>query len=241
MLGAAALVVLITSAGAVAGGKGGAGGKISYPRIAILTNSKIGHWATVVRKAVVHTHPNNHSKTMTVLSNVTGDGTQNLVLILSEEDFSAFHIWYKVRLPILPNNSVGWVPASALGTVTLVTTHLYVNRETETATLKKNGKTIFTTRVGVGEPFWPTPAGQFYIRDKLTNFNNPFYGPIAFGTSARSAVLTEWPDGGFVGVHGTNEPQLIPGHPSHGCIRLVNASILHLAKLMQIGSPLTVS
>ena len=62
--------------------------------------------------------------------------------------------------------------------------------------------------------------GQFYIRDKLTNFNNPFYGPIAFGTSARSAVLTDWPGGGFVGVHGTNEPDLIPGYISHGCIRL---------------------
>jgi hypothetical protein len=26
----------------------------------------------------------------------------------------------------------------------------------------------------------------------------------AFGTSARSVVLTDWPDGGFIGIHGTN-------------------------------------
>ena len=123
-------------------------------------------------------------------------------------------------------------------------THIYVDRETQTLVLKKDGKTIFTTRVGVGKtaPGWgPTPAGQYYVRDKLANFHNPFYGPIAFGTSARSAVLTEWPGGGFVGIHGTNEPGIIPGYISHGCIRLVNSAILKLAKLMTVGTPLTVT
>ena len=93
----------------------------------------------------------------------------------------------------------------------------------------------------MGKPYWPTPPGQFYIRDKLTNFNNPFYGPIAFGTSARSAVLTDWPGGGFVGVHGTNEPQLIPGRISHGCIRMPNAAIVKLSHLMTVGTPLTIT
>jgi len=81
----------------------------------------------------------------------------------------------------------------------------------------------------------------FYIRDKLTDFGDPFYGPVAFGTSARSSVLTDWPDGGFIGVHGTDEPQLLPGHVSHGCIRMPNSSILILARLMPVGTPLTVT
>ena len=54
-------------------------------------------------------------------------------------------------------------------------------------------------------------------------------------------MLTDWPGGGYVGVHGTNEPGLIPGHISHGCIRLHNAAILRLAQLMPVGTPLTVS
>jgi lipoprotein-anchoring transpeptidase ErfK/SrfK len=166
------------------------------------------------------------------------------VLILSEDDVSPSRVWYKVRLSILPNNSTGWVPRSALGNIYVVHTHLYVNREAQTLVLEKDGKTIFKTRVGVGKaaPGWgPTPAGQFYIRDKLTNFNDPFYGPLAFGTSARSAVLTDWPGGGFIGVHGTNTPGLIPGYVSHGCIRLVNSAILKLARLMKVGTPLTVT
>ncbi len=218
--------------------------KQSFPHLATLTNAKIGHWAPVVRSVGAHFKPSASSYVVTKLPLATSDGTQNVVLILSEDDLSPSQVWYKVRLPILPNNSTGWVQKSALGNVYLVHTHIYVNRETQRLTLKRDGKTIFTTRVGVGKtaPGWgPTPAGQYYVRDKLTDFNNPFYGPIAFGTSARSAVLTEWPGGGFIGIHGTNEPGLIPGYISHGCIRLVNSAILKLAKLITVGSPLTVT
>ena len=158
-----------------------------------------------------HAEPNAHSKVITTLNTVTGDGTQNLVLILDGVDLSSSTTWYHVRPAILPNNSTGWVPRSALGTLYTVNTHLYINRETETAVLTKDGKPIFTTRVGVGRPYWPTPRGQFYVRDKLTDFHNAFYGPLASGTSARSATLTDWPGGGFIGIHGTNEPSLVPG------------------------------
>jgi lipoprotein-anchoring transpeptidase ErfK/SrfK len=63
---------------------------------------------------------------------------------------------------------------------------------------------------------------------------------VAFGTTARSAVLTDWPDGGFVGIHGTSEPQLVPGRVSHGCIRLRNEDILRLVGLMPVGTPVTI-
>jgi lipoprotein-anchoring transpeptidase ErfK/SrfK len=74
----------------------------------------------------------------------------------------------------------------------------------------------------------------------LTRYASPFYGPIAFGTSAQSRTLTDWPAGGFVGIHGTNEPGLIPGRPSHGCIRLRNPDIVRLARLLPIGTPLEI-
>jgi lipoprotein-anchoring transpeptidase ErfK/SrfK len=216
--------------------------KVHYPVRYTLTDDKIGHWAVVLKAGVAaHREPNGSSPVVTKLSVVTSDGTQNLVLILAGQDVDAKRTWYKVRLPILPNNSTGWVPRSALGNLYTVHTHLYVDRKTFTATLKRSGRTIFKTRIGVGRTYWPTPAGQFYIRDKLSGFDNPIYGPVAFGTSARSAVLTDWPGGGFVGVHGTNEPHILPGAVSHGCIRMLNESIVKLAKLMQVGTPLTVT
>jgi hypothetical protein len=48
------------------------------------------------------------------------------------------------------------------------------------------------------------------------------------------------PVGGVIGIHGTNEPSLIPGRPSHGCVRVRNAAIEHLWRLMPIGTPVLI-
>lgn len=213
----------------------------SYPKIYTLGNDKVAQWAVVLRNTVARKAASASSAEVGSLTTMTGDGTNNIVLVIGATEVSPSETWYLVRLPILPNNSVGYVRASDLSALHTVFTHLYVNRSTMTATLMRNGVEVFSTRVGVGRRYWPTPAGQFYIRDELTDFHDPFYGPIAFGTSARSAVLTDWPDGGFVGVHGTNTPQIIPGRISHGCIRMNNAAIVRLAQLMPVGTPLTVS
>jgi lipoprotein-anchoring transpeptidase ErfK/SrfK len=53
-------------------------------------------------------------------------------------------------------------------------------------------------------------------------------------------VLTDWPGGGFIGIHGTDRPALIPGRISHGCIRMRNADILALARRMPVGTPVTI-
>jgi lipoprotein-anchoring transpeptidase ErfK/SrfK len=145
-----------------------------------------------------------------------------------------------VRLPILPNNTTGWVPRSALGGYRFVRTHLVVDLHSLEATLYRGRRVVFHAPVGVGAGTTSTPVGAFYIRDRLTRYASPFYGPIAFGTSARSPVLTDWPAGGYIGIHGTNHPELIPGKISHGCIRLRNADIRRLARLMTVGTPVTI-
>jgi len=214
---------------------------IHYPLTQKLATDKVAHWAQVLKRAVVRAQPRASARAVTKLDTMTTDGTHNIVLVLSQAQTSATQLWYRVRLPILPNNSTGWVQESDIGALFQVNTHLYVDRAHFRATLKRNGKTIFTSIVGVGRSIWPTPRGEFYIRDKLTSFNDIFYGPIAFGTSARSATLTDWPGGGFVGVHGTNQPEILPGRVSHGCIRMPNASIMKLARLMPVGTPLTIT
>ena len=212
-----------------------------FPRRFGLTNDRIARWAAVLKPAIVRSAPRGSARAVTRLETMTSDKTQNVVLVLGGTDVTKNKTWYRVRLPILPNNSTGWVPRSAIGDLYTVRTHLYVNLRTLTATLKRNGVTVFKTIVGLGQSAWPTPRGHFYIRDKLTNFDNPVYGPIAFGTSARSPVLTDWPGGGFVGVHGTNQPSILPGYVSHGCIRMPNEAILKLARLMPVGTPLTIT
>jgi hypothetical protein len=217
------------------------GTAVSRPRSYVLTNAKIARWAVVLKPARAFSRPSAAARVVTTLPAMTSDGTQNIVLVLGAVAVGEHQLWYRVRLAILPNNSIGWVPRSALGTLYSVNTHLYVDLATMTAVLKRKGIPVFTTLIGVGRQRSPTPRGQFYIRDKLEDFHDAFYGPVAFGTSARSAVLTGWINGGFIGVHGTDEPEILPGRVSHGCVRMPNKSILTLARLMPVGTPVTIT
>jgi L,D-transpeptidase catalytic domain len=194
-------------------------------------------WATVPSPVTALRTPG--GTRVATLAASTPEGTTNLVLVLGSVRRRGVE-WVHVRLPVLPNGTTGWVRRSALGGYHFVTTHLVVDLGRLRATLWRGGRVVFSAPVGVGQPQYPTPRGQFYIRDELTGYASSFYGPVAFGTSARSAVLTEWPDGGFVGIHGTDEPGLIPGRVSHGCIRMRNQDILRLARLMTAGTPLTI-
>jgi hypothetical protein len=210
----------------------------SYRRLSGV--GELSRWSYVARPTLVRAAPRRSSSAIARLGRYTPEFYPNLVLAL-EQQTDRNGTWVRIRLPILPNNRTGWVKRGALGRFHAVWTHLIVNRSTTTATLYRNGRPIFRTPGGVGQRQWPTPRGEFYIRERLTGFHNAAYGPLAFGTSARSSVLTDWPGGGFIGIHGTNAPGLIPGHISHGCIRLRNAAILRLARLMPVGTPLTVS
>jgi lipoprotein-anchoring transpeptidase ErfK/SrfK len=54
-------------------------------------------------------------------------------------------------------------------------------------------------------------------------------------------VLSDWPRGGVIGIHGTDQPQLIPGRVSHGCVRLINAAVTRLYPLVPVGTPITIN
>lgn len=200
----------------------------------------VSRWASVLREVPARTAPAEESRVVASLARTTAEGTTNIVLVLDRDEDAAGRLWIRVRVPALPNGQTGWVPRTALGGYGLVRTRLVVDRRRLTATLFRGGRKVFEAPVGIGREAWPTPPGDFYIRNKLKSYDDPFYGPLAFGTSARSAVLTDWPAGGFVGIHGTNQPELVPGRISHGCIRLKNPDILRLGRLMPVGTPLTV-
>jgi lipoprotein-anchoring transpeptidase ErfK/SrfK len=207
---------------------------------AIASPGQASRYAAVLRPVAARAAPRTTAPIVARLSTRTPEGTSNLVLVLANAAAGG-GLWAKVRLPVLPSDTTGWVPRQALGGYRVVQTRLVVDRRSLTATLFRNGKPVFRAAVGIGRPQWPTPRGEFYIRNRLREFKNSFYGPLAFGTSARSTVLTDWPAGGFVGIHGTDRPELLPGQVSHGCIRMRNEDILQLGRLMPVGTPLTIT
>ena len=199
----------------------------------------VSRWTVVRRPTAAHAAPSASSVVVARLGVSAPEGTPNLLAVLRARTAGGA-LWVKVRLPVLPNGTEGWVSRRSLGSYQVVKTQLVVDRRHLRATLYQNGKSVFTAPVGVGTAVAPTPAGDFTIRSKLTRYASPFYGPVAFGTTARSAVLTDWPDGGFIGLHGTNQPGLIPGRISHGCIRMRNEDIVRLSRLMPVGTPLAI-
>jgi lipoprotein-anchoring transpeptidase ErfK/SrfK len=200
----------------------------------------LSRWAPVRVAATARRNPDPRSAAVARVASATPEGTTNIVLVLGRRTDRAGRLWVKASLATLPNGRAGWLPRWALGGYGTVQTRLVVDLRRLTATLLRRGRPVFRARIGVGRPEWPTPRGEFYVRNRLTRFAGPTYGPLAFGTSARSAHLTDWPDGGFIGIHGTDQPQLIPGRVSHGCIRMRNADIVALGRLMPIGTPLTI-
>jgi hypothetical protein len=197
------------------------------------------NWAYTNLPEKVRSQPGGKGRVIGKLHFNTEDGPPEIYLALQQYTDTKGNQWVKTQLPGRPNGREGWVPREALGEFHLIHVELVVDRRTLRATLYKNGKKIFQAPVGVGKASTPTPGGEFWIREKLKGFG-PVYGPLAFGTGAYSAKLTDWPGGGVIGVHGTNEPNLVPGRPSHGCIRMHNKDILHLARLMKPGTPLLI-
>ena len=208
--------------------------------VALRMSASVAYWASVGRAVSARAAPSDRARIVGPVASTTPEGTTNIVLVLGRARDRDGRLWVRVRLAVLPNSRTGWVPRQALGVYGVVHTHLTIDLERLVATLLRDGRTIFQAPIGVGTPQWPTPKGDFYIRDKLTRYRSAFYGPLAFGTSARSSVLTDWPGGGFVGIHGTDAPDLLPGRISHGCIRLRNQDILELGRLMPVGTPVTV-
>jgi lipoprotein-anchoring transpeptidase ErfK/SrfK len=201
----------------------------------------VSRYAPVRRDATARSRADAASASVARIGTRTPEGTTNIVQVLGRRQDADGRLWVKVAPATLPNGRTGWVRREVLGGYGSVDTHLVVDLSRLTATLYERGRAVFRAPVGVGQAQWPTPRGRFYVRNRLTRYAGRTYGPIAFGTSARSEHLTDWPGGGFIGIHGTDEPGLIPGRISHGCVRMRNRDILALARLMPIGTPLTIT
>jgi lipoprotein-anchoring transpeptidase ErfK/SrfK len=200
----------------------------------------ITRWAHPYNEARIFSRPAKRSKAAGRLRLMTEDGFPEVYIVLSKTTDARGVEWVRVRIPARPNGRTGWVRRAALSSYRTVHTKLLIDRRRLRATLFKAGRKVFSARVGVGKGSTPTPRGHFWIREKFHVRNSPVYGTRAIGTSAYAPTLADWFNGGVIGLHGTNQPYLIPGRPSHGCIRFKNADIERLYKLVGLGTPIEI-
>jgi lipoprotein-anchoring transpeptidase ErfK/SrfK len=192
-------------------------------------------WAYVETRAKVRSAPATTAGRVGTLGVKTFLGSPSTVVVLGRQGR-----WSEIRYNGIGPHT-GWVPTRVLSELELVRTRLVIDRERFKLVLYDRGQRVMSMPVGVGAQGSPTPAGQYYVREKvIPSDSGGIYGPVAYGLSAHSSHRTDWPGGGQVGVHGTNEPGLIPGRISNGCVRLRNRSIRMLARRLPVGTPVTI-
>lgn len=207
-------------------------------RVVLSDERTVTRWAHAADTAAIRRAPGTTAKVVGHLRFTTEDAQPEVYLVLDAVLGATGVVWVHLRVPARPNGQTGWVPADRLSALYVVRTQLVIDRGARTATLYRAGHEVWRSRVGVGAPQTPTPRGRFYVREVLRG-DGRAYGPWAFGTSAYSR-LSDWPRGGVVGLHGTDRPQLIPGAPSHGCVRIPNDRVRALKRLMRVGTPVRI-
>ena len=190
------------------------------------------YWSYVDRSAAVRETPAPRARRLGGVRVQTWYGLPEVVVRLREHG-----PWTKVRYAGL-GRRVGWVPTSALGPRRFTRTWVVIDRRRMRLRGYRGKRRVLTARVGIGARGSPTPGGRFFIRERLIPADKGgIYGVLALGLSAYSKYRTDWPGGGQVGIHGTNQPRLIPGRISNGCIRLRNRNIRRLDRLVVSGTP----
>jgi lipoprotein-anchoring transpeptidase ErfK/SrfK len=170
---------------------------------------------------------------------VNANGYPQLVLVDAVRDVAGA-TWYHVLVAVRPNGSGGWIREGSLAFYQ-TTSRIDIDLKTRRLSVYVSGELKATFRVGVGQAQYPTPLGHYFINQKLlpSSPGGP-YGVLALGISAFQPKLANWPQGGPVAIHGTNQPALVGQPVSHGCLRMRNEDILRVSELVPSGSPVTI-
>jgi lipoprotein-anchoring transpeptidase ErfK/SrfK len=192
----------------------------------------------VQNAVVVRAAPSKHARAIRTLHEFRTDFRLQIVLALRQAKGPHGGRWVELSLPGRPNGGRGWVPKSAVE-LHRVQRRIVILRGARQLQVRRvpDGRILLRAPIAVGKPGAETPLGRDYYVDARFVPNNPFLGSYALETSAYSR-LSEWPGGGVVGIHGTDEPQLIGQAVSHGCIRMFNSDIDRLQRLAPLGTPI---
>ena len=161
------------------------------------------------------------------------------MLVTGERTDDAGIDWVRILLPIRPNEAAAWVHASDVD-LKPVRDKIVIDLSQRSLQHLHNSKLVDRFEVGIGQPQWPTATGTFYIWAHVPQASptGP-YGVFALGLSGFSDVLTDWPGGGRMAIHGTpyasNKGQMV----SHGCIRVFNPDMRKLRRV-PLGTPVII-
>lgn len=147
--------------------------------------------------------------------------------------------WLRVRLPVRPNGSTGWVRGRDVR-FRRVLDRIVVDLSAHRLWRYQGDQLAQLFRVGVGSSEFPTTPGRFFVWARVT-FDPPSsaYGPLALGLSGFSEVITDWVGGGRMAIHGTSNPADRGRDVSHGCVRVYDPQLRQLRDV-PLGTPVLI-
>jgi lipoprotein-anchoring transpeptidase ErfK/SrfK len=151
--------------------------------------------------------------------------------------------WVRVQLPRRPNGSSAWVPASAVQLAKL-RTRLRIRLASRTVEVVRDGVVTQRFLAAVGTGGTPTPVGLFAVQDPVTSSasQRSYLGPYIVTLTAYSPTLRSFMGGpGLIALHGTSAPRLLGQAVSHGCVRVANASVARLWRIVRPGMPVEIT
>jgi lipoprotein-anchoring transpeptidase ErfK/SrfK len=202
-------------------------------------------WVATAAVADVAVYPTPAAPEPTMhLTSPTADGDPLVLLVAgTAKDVEKDDAWLPVHLPVRPNGSQGWVRAADV-TVSTNDYRILIDLDDRKLTLTHEGEVVFKTAIGVGKDNTPTPGGIYYIDELIQPTEaDGLYGPFAYGLSgfSDSPEAANFRGGdGALGIHGTNDPASIGKRTSHGCIRVPNDVISHMATILPLGTPVEI-
>jgi hypothetical protein len=148
--------------------------------------------------------------------------------------------WYHVLLPLRPNGSAAWVRESDVD-LRRIDQRIEIDLSDRTLRYYVHDQLRKYLKVGVGTDATPTGMGTIYVWVKI-HYASPYqpYGIAALGLSGFSPVLSEWPGGGRMAIHGTSSPSDLGNAVSHGCVRVLNDDLKSLLDV-PLGTPVEIT
>jgi lipoprotein-anchoring transpeptidase ErfK/SrfK len=231
------LALLAAAIAIVAAAASAHSGRAATRSAKVVVETKFPAAGTLTRNAViVRREPADAAPKIKKMTYFRSDYRVQEILAVASTTAANGTPWYRISVPMRPNGTYGWIPAKDVALKPTVA-QIVVDISSRTIDVYRNDKHVWHGRVAVGAPGMETPLGHYYVAATFVPYQDPFLGVYALETSAYSK-LTEWPGGGVVGIHGTDEPWLLGKAVSHGCVRVSNTTASHLKRLTPVGTPI---
>jgi L,D-transpeptidase-like protein len=160
-------------------------------------------------------------------------------MLIEGAKFAAGEAWYEVFLPLRPNGATAWVNERDVQ-IRAIDHRIEIDLSDRMLRYYVDDRIEERFSVGIGTDATPTGRGKFYVWVKVY-YANPYqaYGIAALGLSGFSPVLSDWPGGGRMAIHGTPNPGDRGRPVSHGCIRVYNDDMQKLLDV-PLGTPVEI-